>query len=549
MPNVFIRHNGKVFGPFTPDRVDQLLKAGQFDAQAEFSYAWDGPWTPVEQWKATAVPAITPTPHGTAEAISRPPAPADAPAVATEAPEDGNPLGWGVGDETTDSFFQSIPPSATLNEPRSESSLRPRTVKQAVRPAAIVLAVLMLTGTVIAYRLLVPGTPATNKGVEVIIDDPFPSPSALPRTAQNQPDLKRTDTAASRAAQDPRTDQRPPSVPPETRTVRSSAASAATAKNRESTDDDRTGEANTRNGNGPILPAAAAEAINALRSVRASIDIGISFEKYSDKLQQLLPTVKLFLESHEAETVPELKSLLTNAVECYVRVKSIWNDSIYASGLEKQNASTLLLASRDDLWRAAEANAQIAYDFMSPDARKRSTATEEARRNAASLRMQPVLDAAILKIARQKIAATEAANQPPKPPSNAEGPPSSPPQTVNRAAQSFDRERIEVQEMRKLAESLLVEGLSKEEKEVVDDFLSLSRSREWVTRQGDRSWGDAITIGAKAVRLNTKKGDGPIARDRLSDAAQKVIDRLESLAVRLNEIDVKLAASGMVPPR
>lgn len=87
MATIFVRHREKVFGPFTQERVDQLLQSGQFDAAAEFAWAWNGPWATLEAFRTTlmqsgpsathsaptATTALTPLVDGTENARQRSP--------------------------------------------------------------------------------------------------------------------------------------------------------------------------------------------------------------------------------------------------------------------------------------------------------------------------------------------------------------------------------------------------------------------------------------------------------------------------------------------
>ena len=274
------------------------------------------------------------------------------------------------------------------------------------------------------------------------------------------------------------------------------------------------------------MPAEADEAVKALRSLRASIDIGISFEQYTGKLQSLLPPVKLFLESRDAQQVPELAVSLTNASDCYVAVKNIWNDSIFESSPSAKAEATALLAdTRTRLWEVADANVQIAYDLTSPEPDVRSRALERVAAESASLRPEPVIDAARRAFADRKPA------------------PSAPPTSRPAPQSTFNAENIDVRALRDLAETLKQGELAGDDLELVDQVLSLTRAREWQTRQGDKSWGDAITIRPATVRLITKKGDGTIPRERLSEAGQKVVDRIVELAEKLHSLSNRPAAT------
>ena len=283
------------------------------------------------------------------------------------------------------------------------------------------------------------------------------------------------------------------------------------------------------------LPPDATQAITALRTLRASVDLGISFDHYRDKLQELLPAVRLFLESQEAESFPELKTLLSNASDCYIEVRNIWNESIYSSlPLTKLTSLRLLEMARPSLWEIAGTNVTFAYDLASRDAATRATTLQRFAESPDTLRMAPALQAA-----KAKLAADVA------PP-----PQDSPPAAASRLSRpavalspAFRSHTIEVAQVRQMAEILSSQELSKDDAALVDDVLSLTRPREWVTRKGDKAWGTLVTIWPDHARFDTKKGDSRIPREWLSAASAKVVDRIAVLAESLHALNNRLSTA------
>lgn len=63
MPQWFVRHQGKVFGPFDDDRLRSLIDAGQVDPAAEFGESWQGPWSPLGAFQRVRPAMVPPLPR------------------------------------------------------------------------------------------------------------------------------------------------------------------------------------------------------------------------------------------------------------------------------------------------------------------------------------------------------------------------------------------------------------------------------------------------------------------------------------------------------
>lgn len=532
---VFVRQNGKVFGPFADDRLQAAIAAGKFDASAEFASNWDGPWGPSPNLQPVPV-ATQPAPirassnHPPAQSLNRQVTSQTSQVdVAGGDEEDGHSFfGFTVApngtvrielpgqnidhaDDDDEKFFGGLT-AATQSSAPSRRDRLPFSLPLAIGAGGVVL--VAGVALIAAIVILGGGSQASSKpqaedsrGSAVARSDrPLPATASRPRPVAVPRQRENDDAPASPAGRG--------GAPPGVAAVRSGTF-------QQSSDSPPSPAKPPAD-----MPAEADEAVKSLRSLRASIDIGISFEQYSGKLQSLLPPVKLFLESRDAQRVPELAVSLTNASDCYVAVKRIWNDSIFeASPSAKAEATALLADTRTRLWEIADTNVQIAYELTSPELEVRSKAVARAAADSASLRADPVIDAARRAFAdRRPVPAAPAAIRPaPK--------------------STFNSENIDVRALRNLAETLKQGELAGEDLELVDQVLALTRSREWQTRQGDKSWGDAITIRPDTVRLITKKGDGTIPRERVSEAGQKVLQRIVELAEKLHSLSNRPAAA------
>jgi hypothetical protein len=70
MPQWFVRHQGKVFGPFDEDRLRSLIDAGQVDPAAEFGESWQGPWSPLGAFQRGRPVMVPPLPRPPDQAVS-----------------------------------------------------------------------------------------------------------------------------------------------------------------------------------------------------------------------------------------------------------------------------------------------------------------------------------------------------------------------------------------------------------------------------------------------------------------------------------------------
>jgi hypothetical protein len=291
------------------------------------------------------------------------------------------------------------------------------------------------------------------------------------------------------------------------------------------------------------VPHDGVKAVTALRTVRASIDLGISYDQYREKLQEHLPPVRLFLESPEASGFPELRELLTNASGCYAEVGRIWNESIYStSAVDKMSAIKLLVAARPAMWDLANKNIDAAFNLVSGPPESRQKTLELLGEMRQALAMEPFLAEL-----RQQTNAGEqlspASSVAADNSQESQGSRRTIPPGQARTSRPFNPSTIEIAQTRQLAESLRESPLDPDDLESIKDFLILTKPREWALRNGDRSRGDVVTIWTDSVRLATKKGDKRLPLEALSPQSSKVIERISTLAETIYAIHNRLSAA------
>jgi len=76
----------------------------------------------------------------------------------------------------------------------------------------------------------------------------------------------------------------------------------------------------------------AKDGVRALQRLQARVEAGISLKDYTPALGDTLFEVKLFLNSPEAKTKPELATSLNKAMEFYMAVRDIWNYKVRNTG-------------------------------------------------------------------------------------------------------------------------------------------------------------------------------------------------------------------------
>lgn len=109
------------------------------------------------------------------------------------------------------------------------------------------------------------------------------------------------------------------------------------------------------------IPDDAKAVVKALKKIQARTEIGTSFKDYDSAVSDAYPEVKVFIESRESEDMPELRRVLKNAIDCYLKVREVWSIKIDSDSPAKQyEASTLLITAQPLLWQVAAGNISAA---------------------------------------------------------------------------------------------------------------------------------------------------------------------------------------------
>lgn len=105
-------------------------------------------------------------------------------------------------------------------------------------------------------------------------------------------------------------------------------------------------------------------------------------------------------------------------------------------------------------------------------------------------------------------------------------------------APALDPNRIDVRELRGLAEELGRRELPTEDMEVVEEILKLTKEREWKSKDArTKEWGEVTLILPDKVYFRNDKGEGPWNRDDLSAPSTKAIAEIAKLAADLYDIN------------
>jgi hypothetical protein len=109
------------------------------------------------------------------------------------------------------------------------------------------------------------------------------------------------------------------------------------------------------------LPSDAKDVVKALKKLQARTEIGVNFVDYDAAVSDVYPDVKVFVESAEAKNLPELRLVLKNAMDCYLKVRELWSIKIGSdSPAKKYDASILLITAQPTLWQVAATNISAA---------------------------------------------------------------------------------------------------------------------------------------------------------------------------------------------
>ena len=109
------------------------------------------------------------------------------------------------------------------------------------------------------------------------------------------------------------------------------------------------------------IPDDAKSVVKALKKLQARTEIGINFRDYDSAVSEVYPEVKVFVESTESKDMPELRLVLKNSIDCYLKVRELWSLKIGSDSPAKQyDASILLITAQPLLWEVASGNISAA---------------------------------------------------------------------------------------------------------------------------------------------------------------------------------------------
>ena len=79
------------------------------------------------------------------------------------------------------------------------------------------------------------------------------------------------------------------------------------------------------------IPPAVIEVVDKLRGLEAQTEIGVNFIRYDAAVSDAYPAVKVLVESPQTTSLPELRWVLSNAMDCYLKVRELWGQKISGS--------------------------------------------------------------------------------------------------------------------------------------------------------------------------------------------------------------------------
>jgi len=68
------------------------------------------------------------------------------------------------------------------------------------------------------------------------------------------------------------------------------------------------------------VPQEAGDVVKSLKKLQVRTEIRVNFPDYDRAVSYIYPDVKVFVQSAEAREMPELRLVLTNAMDCYLKV-------------------------------------------------------------------------------------------------------------------------------------------------------------------------------------------------------------------------------------
>ena len=107
-----------------------------------------------------------------------------------------------------------------------------------------------------------------------------------------------------------------------------------------------------------------------LKKLKIKTEIGINYQAYDSAVGEVYPEAKVFLESTEAKDLPELVFLLSNACDCYLKIRDLWSAKVRLSqdNPELLNDALLMIYAPKYLWPGAASNIDFAERLVGGNA-------------------------------------------------------------------------------------------------------------------------------------------------------------------------------------
>lgn len=108
------------------------------------------------------------------------------------------------------------------------------------------------------------------------------------------------------------------------------------------------------------VPEDAKAIVKSLKKLEARTEIGIAFEDYEKSVAETYPDIKVFIESVDSKDFPELRFLLGNAIDCHLRVRALWAESLSEKGADGVIKGFDFIDIQPALWDLSAVNVRLA---------------------------------------------------------------------------------------------------------------------------------------------------------------------------------------------
>lgn len=114
------------------------------------------------------------------------------------------------------------------------------------------------------------------------------------------------------------------------------------------------------------VPQSARSALNVVKKVEARTEIGINYRDYSTVVGEAWAEVKVFIESPNGKSLPELTVLLTKAIADYKSALDVWRSKIEFPSLASAHEHELETLQQL-CWRRAGIRLRLAESLLDPE--------------------------------------------------------------------------------------------------------------------------------------------------------------------------------------